>query len=126
MAAAAARSYGPYHRLMFRHINGKTAVSDELLRSLGSDWSTSSLRPLTHTHTHTELMCVCESQRAERERIAGHNPSLLAVCARPAGTERVHGGDDTMAGVRGAPPLLGDTVRPVLPFPAVHSRPLRQ
>lgn len=52
--AAAARSHGPYHRLMFRHINGKTAVLDELLRSLGSDWSTSSLRPLTHTHTQTQ------------------------------------------------------------------------
>lgn len=51
--AAAARSHGPYHRLMFRHINGKTAVLDELLRSLGSDWSTSSLRPLTHTHTES-------------------------------------------------------------------------
>lgn len=49
--AAAARSHGPYHRLMFRHINSKTAVLDELLRSLGSDWSTSSLRPLTHTQS---------------------------------------------------------------------------
>lgn len=88
--AAAARSHGPYHRLMFRHINGKTAVLDELLRSLGSDWSTSSLRPLTHTQSR----CVCvQAKRAERERIAGHNPSLLAVYARPAGTERVHGGE---------------------------------
>lgn len=111
--AAAARSHGPYHRLMFRHINGKTAVLDELLRSLGSDWSTSSLRPLTHTQSR----CVCvQAKRAERERIAGHNPSLLAVYARPAGTERVHGGRRYNGRCqRSASPFLGDTVRHSLP-----------
>lgn len=57
-------------------------------------------------------MCV-----RRRRRIAGDNPSLLAVYVRPAGTERVHGGDHTIAGVTGAPPSSRTLSGPVLPPP---------
>lgn len=48
-AAAVARSHGPVHQRRSRHIKGELAECDEPLQSPGSDCSTSSLRPLTHT-----------------------------------------------------------------------------
>lgn len=61
-AAAVARSHGPFHQWMSRHINGKLAECDEPLQSPGSDCSTSSVRPLTHTLQLSVCVCVTEEE----------------------------------------------------------------